>query len=93
MTAECEESLAALRAFVDRPTEILRAITPPAAERQKPPSSPPAPVPGTDRPTEILRSPFPSPAPSVPGPAPSSGDAVEEGATERIVDAMKLAAA
>jgi len=80
-------------AFVDRPTEILRAITPPAAETPKPPSPPPAPVPVTDRPTEILRSPFPPPAPPVPGPAPATGDAGEEGATERIVDAMKLAAA
>jgi len=82
-------------AFVDRPTEILQAITPPAAETPKPPSPPPAPapVPVTDRPTEILRSPFPPPAPPVPGPAPEKGDAGEEGATERIVDAMKLAAA
>ncbi|MHB8796828.1 MAG: protein kinase domain-containing protein [Thermoanaerobaculia bacterium] len=50
---------------------------------------------GPDRPTEILRSPFPPPG-STPGARPavpqSAGDATgEEGATERIVDAMKLA--
>lgn len=59
-------------------------------------SSPGTPAPaGPDRPTEILRSPFPPPVsapvarPAVPQTAGSAtGD---EGATERIVDAMKLA--
>ncbi len=56
----------------------------------------PAPAPGgSDRPTEILRSPFP-PSGSTPAARPSVpqtvGDATgDEGATERIVDAMKLA--
>ena len=55
---------------------------------------PPAPSSsGTDRPTEILRSPFPPPAPVSVAPPPGSGHGGEEGATERIVDAMKLVAA
>ena len=78
--------------FTDRPTEILRPITappaPPASPVPPPPAAPPIPT-ASDRPTEILRSPFPAPAPVAPPPA--SG--VEEGATERIVDAMKLARA
>ncbi len=85
--------------FVDRPTEILRAIPAPADE--KPPEKavvppPAAPTPsssGTDRPTEILRSPFPPPAPVSVAPSPDFGNGGEEGATERIVDAMKLVAA
>ncbi len=85
--------------FVDRPTEILRAI--PAPVDEKPPGRavvppPAAPAPsssGTDRPTEILRSPFPAPAPVSVAPSSGSGNGGDEGATERIVDAMKLVAA
>ncbi|HYN41525.1 MAG TPA: serine/threonine-protein kinase, partial [Thermoanaerobaculia bacterium] len=91
--------------FVDRPTEILQAIPAPAAEKagsaEKPVERAIAPLPappapsssGTDRPTEILRSPFPPPAFVSAGPLPGSGNEGEEGATERIVDAMKLVAA
>ncbi len=69
---------------------------PAAAPRQSGVSSPAAPAPaGPDRPTEILRSPFPPPSsPPVARPAgpQTAGDAKgDEGATERIVDAMKLA--
>ncbi len=90
--------------FVDRPTEILAPIAPPPAVPAAPPASAPVvPSPSTvpsapaasDRPTEILRSPFPPPGstpvarPAVPQ---TVGDAKgDEGATERIVDAMKLA--
>ncbi len=85
--------------FVDRPTEILRAI--PAQVDAKPEkwpeAAPPAlPVPppsGSERPTEILRSPFPPPSPATVVPASGADDSGEEGATERIVDAMKLVAA
>ncbi len=83
--------------FVDRPTEILQAIPPSAFEKPVPAAPPPAVLPSepssSDRPTEILRSPFSSPPPVGPAPAPFSGDAGDEGATERIVDAMKLASA
>ncbi|MFN7987109.1 MAG: protein kinase [Thermoanaerobaculia bacterium] len=65
------------------------SIVPPAPAPLPPPVVPP-PSSG-DRPTEILRSPFPPPAAS--GPAPLPADVGEEGATERIVDAMKLARA
>ncbi|MBK9372988.1 MAG: protein kinase [Holophagales bacterium] len=84
-------------AFVDRPTEILQALPPliekkPAEEPEDLPLALPVPPPsGSDRPTEILRSPFPPTSPVSSGPAPSDRD--EEGATERIVDAMKLVAA
>ncbi|MBK6403855.1 MAG: protein kinase [Holophagales bacterium] len=83
--------------FVDRPTEILQALPPliekkPAEEPEDLPLALPVPPPsGSDRPTEILRSPFPPTSPVSSGPAPSDRD--EEGATERIVDAMKLVAA
>jgi predicted Ser/Thr protein kinase len=70
--------------FTDRPTEILQAIPAPA---------PPAPVESpAEKPTEILRSPFTSP-PAPKPPTPPPGDDEIEGATERIVDAMKLASA
>ena len=94
--------------FVDRPTEILQAIPAPVEEKVEkvervekplgraiaPPPAPPTPSSsGSDRPTEILRSPFPPPASVSAAPPPGSGDDGEEGATERIVDAMKLVAA
>ena len=59
------------------------------------PKSPPPAV--SDRPTEILRSPFPATgSPSVSrsaAPQTAGGATGDEGATERIVDAMKLARA
>ncbi|MBK9089837.1 MAG: protein kinase [Holophagales bacterium] len=85
--------------FVDRPTEILRAIPAPVDEKPSgraaasPPAAPTPASSGTDRPTEILRSPFPPPASGSGSPLPDSGNEGEEGATERIVDAMKLVAA
>jgi len=85
--------------FVDRPTEILQALPPPversSTERpEAPPLALPVPPPsGSDRPTEILRSPFPPASPVPSGPAPAPSDTGDEGATERIVDAMKLVAA
>ncbi|HQP86156.1 MAG TPA: protein kinase [Thermoanaerobaculia bacterium] len=91
--------------FVDRPTEILKPIAPPAPAAPPPapfgasipaPGGSSAPV-GSDRPTEILRTPFPPPGPASaarpPVPRPTGDAAGEEGATERIVDAMKLARA
>lgn len=81
---------------VDKPTEILRAIPIPASDA---PFSAPAPAPAAppkpaaDRPTEILRSPFPPVSPPAPRAARPSGGDGEEGATERIVDALAMAKA
>jgi hypothetical protein len=83
----------------DRPTEILQAIPAPVDVKSPgravaPPLAAPTPSSsGSDRPTEILRSPFPPPASVSAASSPGSGIGDEEGATERIVDAMKLVAA
>ncbi|HRY45810.1 MAG TPA: protein kinase, partial [Thermoanaerobaculia bacterium] len=86
-----------------KPIAPPAAAAPPAVTAPPAPAAPSIPAAATaasapapavsDRPTEILRSPFPSPAPVARPPAPQApGDAAgEEGATERIVDAMKLA--
>ena len=95
-----------LRHFVDRPTEILQAIAPPLekAERSEKPRGPeagasprhrrpPSPPPRRDRPADRdPQQPVPAPGARPCRPRPSLGDAGEEGATERIVDAMKLGA-
>ena len=65
------------------------ALSPVVASPTTPSPAVPPPSSG-DRPTEILRSPFPAPGPVAPATAPVPSGAGEEGATERIVDAMKL---
>ncbi len=85
----------------DRPTEILQAIPVPEAGKPAPaaptPPAPPAVAPApvgspSEKPTEILRSPFTTPSTPRSSLSPEGGDE-GEGATERIVDAMKLAGA
>ena len=87
----------------DRPTEILQAIPAPPQSKPAPTvpppavSAPPVPAPAEplsdNKPTEILRSPFAAAAAPPKAPAPAAGGDEGEGATERIVDAMKLASA
>lgn len=78
---------------VERLENAERAEKPPEKPVAPPLASPTPSSSGTDRPTEILRSPFPPPASISAAPPAAFGNEGEEGATERIVDAMKLVAA